>query len=83
MKIARTRHAFVELGFLLRLGPFLLRLNRTEDFLPDRQSAFQQRLGFGVAALLFIEQRQVVETLCDIGMIGAEHLLSDRQRALV
>ena len=37
----------------------------------------------GVATLVIVKKRQIVQRLSDIGMIGAERFLSDRQRALV
>jgi hypothetical protein len=54
-----------------------------ERLLADCQCAFVERLGLGVAALLVVEQGQVVEAGGDSGMIGPQRLLVDCQRALV
>ena len=45
--------------------------------------ALVERLGLGVAALGLVQLGQVVERLCDIGVVGAQRLLVDRQRALI
>ncbi len=42
-----------------------------------------ERLGLGVAALAPLEHGQVVERGADIGVVGAERLLADREGALV
>jgi hypothetical protein len=42
-----------------------------------------RRLGISVATLVVVEQRQIVERLCNVRMIGTERLLPDRQRWLV
>ena len=55
----------------------------TERFFADRQRALVERLGVGIAALVVVKHRQIVQRLRDIGMIGTKRLFSDRQRALV
>ena len=42
-----------------------------------------QRLGLGIAALLPVEHREVVETGGDIRMLGTERLLADGEGAFV
>ena len=54
-----------------------------ERLFVDRQRPLVERLGLGVAALVVIEQSQIVQRHRDIGMIGPERLLLDRQRPLV
>src|SRR5437763_13524241 len=51
----------------------------TQHLLPDRQGALHERFGLRVVALGTVEQCQVVEALCCVGMQGAQHLLTDRQ----
>src|ERR1700686_241555 len=48
----------------------------------DRQRPLVERFGLGVAALISVEPSQIVQRPRDIGMIGPESLLADRQRAL-
>ena len=38
-----------------------------------------ERLGLGVAALGLVQPGQVVEAVGDIGVLGAERLLADRE----
>ena len=52
-------------------------------FSPIAQRALVERLGVGVAALGLVQRGQVVERGGDIGVIGAERLLADRESALV
>ena len=42
---------------------------RPQRFFPDGESALIPRLGFLVAALGFVEERQVVESLGGVGMV--------------
>ena len=55
----------------------------TERLLSDRQRALVERLGLGIATLVVVKRRQIVQRCRDIGMIGTERLFPDRQRALV
>jgi hypothetical protein len=55
----------------------------TERFFADRQRSLLERLGVGVAALVVVEQSQVVERCRDVGMVGTMRFLEDRQRSLV
>ena len=55
----------------------------TERLLADRQRALVERLGLGVAALVLVQLRQIVQAVATSGMVGTERLLVDRQRALV
>ena len=50
-------------------------------FIGNRPADERQRIG--VAALVIIERSQIVQRRRDIGMIGPERLLPDRQRPLV
>jgi len=51
--------------------------------LPDRQGPLVERLGLSVAALRVVQRSEVVEALWDVGVLGAEGLLPDRQGSLV
>src|SRR5947209_4148147 len=51
---------------------------KTKRALVDRETAFVERFGSGVAALLDIERRQVVEAPRKVGVLGVERLLADR-----
>jgi hypothetical protein len=42
-----------------------------ERFLKDRQRAFLERLGVGIAALSAIQRRNVIEARGDVGVIGS------------
>ena len=55
---------------------------RTGRLLVDRQRALEQRLGVGVAALLLVQRRQIVQGLPDIGMTWRQRLFAHRQRPL-
>ena len=52
-------------------------------FSPMARARCVERLGLGVAALGPIQLGQVVEGRADAGVVGAERLLANRQRALV
>src|ERR1700738_2052715 len=54
-----------------------------ERLLVNRQRTLVERLGVGVAALVVIEQRQIVQRRRDLGMIAPECLLVNGQRTLV
>ena len=43
----------------------------------------RERLGLGVAALGSVQPGQVVERGADVGVVGAQRLLADGERALV
>jgi hypothetical protein len=53
----------------------------TQSVLTDGQSAQEQRLGLGKLPLAAVEHREIVETVCGIGMLGATVLFSDGQSA--
>ena len=53
-----------------------------ECLLADRQRSLVERVGVGVAALVLVEQSQIVQRLRDIGMARTERLLADSQRSL-
>ena len=55
----------------------------TERFLADRQRSLVQRFRIGIAPLLVVQERKIVQRRCDIGMIGTERFFAYRQRALV
>jgi hypothetical protein len=40
-----------------------------------RQRALEERLGIGIAALLPVQRRQIVQRCRDFGMIGSEGFL--------
>ena len=54
-----------------------------ERLLLERDHAFVERLGIGIACLLHVEQRQAIERGADIAVLGPEHSLFDGERALV
>src|SRR5215831_6263081 len=60
---------------------------RAEGLLSDRQSAFEERLGLRVgaslAASLDVQQSETVERDGGVGMLGAEHLLTDGEGPLL
>jgi hypothetical protein len=53
-----------------------------EPLLPDGQGPAEERFGLGIAPLLIMERRQVVEAGGDVRMVGPEPLLRDGQGAL-
>ena len=58
-----------------------LRMIRPERFFPDRQRPLVERLGLGVAALVVVEERQVVEGRGEGRMDGLEFLNRSLQDA--
>jgi hypothetical protein len=56
---------------------------RSERLFADRQGAFVERLGLGVAALFQVDAGQLAQASGDIRMVGSKRLLEDRQGALV
>ena len=68
---------------IIPLDGFRARMLRSKGSCIDRQCALVERLGLLVLALTLVEQSQVVEAACRVGMHLAQLLLIDRQRALV
>jgi hypothetical protein len=58
-----------------------IRMIRPRTPFGSRQRAAKERLGFAEAVGGFEQQREIIETLPDIGMIRAISLLADRQCA--
>ena len=54
-----------------------------EGFLLDRQGALEERIRFGVAALILVQLRQVVERYLQLRMVADEVFLRYRQAELV
>ncbi|WP_247388585.1 MULTISPECIES: hypothetical protein [unclassified Bradyrhizobium] len=50
--------------------------------LADNKSMAIERLGIGIALLMLVEAGEIVESARDVGMIRAQHLVSDRKRTL-
>ena len=55
----------------------------TESFFSYRQGASVQPLRIGIATLVAVERRRIVQGNRDIGMVGAKGFFADRQSALV
>ena len=55
----------------------------SERLFTGRQAALQHRLGLGIAALLEIKHREVVEAGSNFGVIGPERVFPDCQPALL
>ena len=55
---------------------------RTEGFFEDRERALVEPLGLAVAALVPVENRQIVEACGGIGVVRTECFFFDRERTL-
>src|SRR5262249_62309654 len=77
-----TIHFSQKFSVVLQNGGHI-RMRGAKRFLPNCQGAFEERLGFGVPALRFVEVSQIVEFYGGIRMIGAEGFLLYGQGAFV
>src|SRR5262245_2559143 len=59
-----------------------MRVLRSQRLLVDRERAPVERLGLGIATLILVHKRKVVETDGDRRMLRPQPLLVDRERAL-
>jgi len=53
----------------------------SESFFPDRKRPAMERLGLLESPLGTVEDRQPVQGVGDVGMVGSQGLLADRKRA--
>ena len=58
-------------------------MNATERLFENSQSPLVQRLGVGVAALVCVQQTQIIQRLSDTEMVAAERLFANGQRSPV
>jgi hypothetical protein len=56
---------------------------RPQRLLKDIEGTLVERLGVGVFALVFVEQREVVDVASHIGMVRPEGLLRACERAVI
>ena len=71
MAVRRPQQREIVLSNHLGIG-----MVRAESLLPYNQGPLLERLGRGIAALVVVEQRQVVEAHGDIGVVGTQGLLA-------
>ena len=59
-----------------------VRVLRSQGLFANCQGTLMERIGFGVAPLVIVEQRQVDETVGHVRVLRPQGLFADRQGAL-